>query len=253
VPRIKRWFPVSHDINRDPEIRELRRRHGDWAALAWLECLSIADRNGGKIPGTMSDVAEIIGQVSLQMYRKRATDGAQMVLRWAEDHGWITVRSAWIEVVNYTKYHRTEERNTVPSEPDRTRPNLLLKKEEKEPAPPEPSAGLKVEEKREPEKRSAMDPDVKVACDAVYRIDPQKFARLVVWVKQAEKAKFSNLVIAESLRAFLPYSKDVGESWWPYLDKLCYKADQRINVREHDREHAEKKREVREASLRLMG
>src|SRR4051794_5006102 len=52
MPRIKRWFPVSHDINRDPEFCELSRRFGATGIRVWLELLSIADRNDGDVPGS---------------------------------------------------------------------------------------------------------------------------------------------------------------------------------------------------------
>ena len=49
MPTITRWFRVTHDINSDPEIWELRELYGDRAALVWLEMLSIADRNSGNV------------------------------------------------------------------------------------------------------------------------------------------------------------------------------------------------------------
>lgn len=52
MPRIKRWFPVSHDINGDPEVWELTTTFGDWLLPVWLEILSITDRAEGELIGT---------------------------------------------------------------------------------------------------------------------------------------------------------------------------------------------------------
>src|SRR6266576_595692 len=52
MPRVKRWFPVSHDINTDIEVWELTDQFGLTGLRAWLEILSIADRNDGELPGT---------------------------------------------------------------------------------------------------------------------------------------------------------------------------------------------------------
>jgi len=47
MPRIRRWFPVSQDINSDPEVWIMRESIGEKALSIWLEFLSIADRNEG--------------------------------------------------------------------------------------------------------------------------------------------------------------------------------------------------------------
>src|SRR5258708_34616907 len=51
MPKIKRWFHVSHDINADPEVWEMTDRLGDRTFRVWMELLSIADRNAGEIKG----------------------------------------------------------------------------------------------------------------------------------------------------------------------------------------------------------
>jgi hypothetical protein len=51
MPQIKRWFPVSHDINADPEVWAMRRQIGEKSLSIWLEMLSIADRNDSRLVG----------------------------------------------------------------------------------------------------------------------------------------------------------------------------------------------------------
>jgi len=63
MPSIKTWFAVSQDINRDPDIRELRKEHGDKAVLVWLELLSIAVRHEGYVPGRLSPICDSIGSM----------------------------------------------------------------------------------------------------------------------------------------------------------------------------------------------
>jgi len=118
MPRIKRWFPVSHDINADEEMWELRDTFGDRAGFVWLEILSIADRNEGRV-GRDSD------QLRAHLASKLRTNRAKVssILGWLSDHTWIK-RGQYIEVVNYTKYHMTREQfkshagtNDGPSEP----------------------------------------------------------------------------------------------------------------------------------------
>jgi hypothetical protein len=50
MPRIRRWFHVSHDINSDGEVWELTDRFGATGLRLWLEFLSIGDRNEGRLP-----------------------------------------------------------------------------------------------------------------------------------------------------------------------------------------------------------
>ena len=54
MPRRKHYFPVSHDINNDPEVWELTDTFGDWLLFVWLEILSVADRSEGYFMGAPS-------------------------------------------------------------------------------------------------------------------------------------------------------------------------------------------------------
>jgi hypothetical protein len=125
VPRIKRWHPISHDFNRDPQIIEARKKYGDWIGYAWQECLSIADRNDGIVPGTLDQIAGILAPISLQSYLKSAANRVRIFLESALNWGWIRVESDHIVIVNYGKYHRTQEQKPAPSGPDPTGPDLI--------------------------------------------------------------------------------------------------------------------------------
>ena len=84
----------------------------------------------------------------------------------------------------------------------------------------------------------------------MYLINPVKFKRLVVWIKQAEKNNYEPAVIIAALDRFLPYAQDI-ENWYPYLDKICYKAYADLNQDEVFAEHDRRKEELREASKTL--
>lgn len=128
MPRIKRWAPISHDFNRDPQVIQLRKDFGDWAALAWQEILFIADRNDGIVVGTVDQIARILAPVSLQMYQGRAANAARTILERFKDNSWITIEQDCIRVVKWLNYHRIREHNQVPSEPDHTKPDLIKNK-----------------------------------------------------------------------------------------------------------------------------
>ena len=131
MAKYRRFHPISHDFNRDPEIIALRRDFGDWAALAWQECLSIADRNDGIVPGSLDQIASILAPVSLQMYHRRAQNAARTMLERFTDNSWITVRPDCIEIVKYWEYHRRRDAKQAPSEPNLTKPNLIKIREDK--------------------------------------------------------------------------------------------------------------------------
>ena len=44
MPRIKRWFHCSQDLNRDPEFREFAKKFGLAGVRFWSEALAILDR-----------------------------------------------------------------------------------------------------------------------------------------------------------------------------------------------------------------
>lgn len=108
MPQIKRWFPVSHDINADPEIWELTDQFGVTGLRAWLEILSIADRNEGVLPGLWESYPRLLAG-RCQSTSRYLVGVCQFASRW------LLVDSQGIaRVVNYRKYHRSREPNSLP-------------------------------------------------------------------------------------------------------------------------------------------
>jgi hypothetical protein len=108
MPRIKRWYPVSHDLNRDPEFCELVERFGAPGIRCWLELLSIADRNDGEVPGDYISICKpLAGVINTKSNR------VLKILYWFNSKQWIQNQSP-IRVCNYSKYHVTRDANKIP-------------------------------------------------------------------------------------------------------------------------------------------
>jgi hypothetical protein len=103
VPKIRRWFNVSHDINSDPEVWELTDRFGDRGLRAWLECLSIADRNDGLIPG---DRDRLVRALSIKLNTNQTR--VSCLLDWFEERTWLT-QDPFLRVRNYLTYKPVRE------------------------------------------------------------------------------------------------------------------------------------------------
>jgi len=99
-----------------------------------------------------------------------------------------------------------------------------------------------------------LDPAIKLHSDAIYHSDPAKFKRLVVWIAQAKQQQFSNQVIVEALRRFVPYATEANP-WWPYLDTILYKAEKDLNAAEFNARHKQSKLDMESAgdALRRLG
>src|SRR6185437_2993088 len=152
MPTITRWFNVSHDINADPEMWELREQFTDRAAMIWLECLSIADRNSGVV-GPSSD------HTRNQLASKCRTSRAKVlaVIEWCLSHGWLKVgprpnldstsagprpnldraktgpaSDQCLQVTKWAKYNKHRGVKNSPSEPSEpTLPNQTKPKKKK--------------------------------------------------------------------------------------------------------------------------
>lgn len=119
MPRIKRWFPVSHDINHSPTIRMLVHDFGAPGLRIWLEILSISDRAGPYIDCTSEGAIRRLSSAAETRF-KVVSSVIDTLLR--VDSIRIHDRINHItEIVNYWDYHRNEEREKFP--PDQTRPN----------------------------------------------------------------------------------------------------------------------------------
>jgi hypothetical protein len=173
MPSYKRYHPVNHNFNRDPEIIEARKQFGDWIALAWQECLAIGDRNKGIVPGTIAQIGDIIAPVSLQKYHKRASDTAQNFLRFAAELGWIRIETNHIVIVKFAEYHKTREPKQAPSLPSLP---SLPKNPKKDSLVPPPAEALEM---------------AQLLSDLIFQNYPNRTppteSQLMSWAKDAEK------------------------------------------------------------------
>lgn len=123
-----RYFPVSQDINADPEVWELTDRFGDRALRVWLEILSIADRNNGYLPGLWINYPSILAG-RCKSTARHLREVCEWVTRWLEVDSQGVAR-----VRNYSKYHKTRAENRPP--PNLTKPNLTIEDKNKHPTVP---------------------------------------------------------------------------------------------------------------------
>lgn len=124
MPKIKRWFAVSHDINHSATMRELAREFGLAGWRVWLEILSISDRVGEYVDCTSEGALSRL--TSAAETRLKVTSS---VVQWLLKRNCVATVDALnhvTRVVNYWDFHRTEERKPIPPNlpdlPDRTRP-----------------------------------------------------------------------------------------------------------------------------------
>jgi len=130
MPRIKRWFPVNHNINRDPEVWVMRREIGEKSLSIWLEFLSIADQNEGHIPG---DYDPLIRSVSGTCQATVRTVSA--VYQYAISKVWLKSDPS-LHIVKYWNYHKLREPQkpllgslpSDPSDPILTNPPIVPRK-----------------------------------------------------------------------------------------------------------------------------
>lgn len=223
MPRIKRWFPVSHDINRDPEIWKLCKLFGERSLRIWLEILSIADRNEGDIPGWSHNASRELIEV-LARSSRTFPETTEKVCRTIGELSWITPGSP-ARVTNHWKYHRIEERKPVP-------PNL----------PNLPDLNLN---KITPP-ASPFEERIKTVAQKIYEIDKIKYGRLWQWVNKMRKGFYSEEIIFFALERFALVAKESSISWWPYLTKIVEKESAKCNGRKAEVDGDRHKQEERE-------
>ncbi len=212
MPKIRRWFPVSHDINGDEEVWTLTEKFGDRSLRIWLECLSIADRNEGVVGPTWEGTRNVVAARSRSSRTK-----VGLVLDYCRTMKWLT-SDLPVRVVKYSEYHRTREPNKsllVPSEP--SEPSEPLKDPKKEPQ-------KAVDKSKEPEvdpEKNGLTKEVKEAGTRIYKLDPVKFRRLWIWMQK--NRTYPPEVLLDAFQKFGPYAKQIDD-YWPYLDKCLKKA-----------------------------
>jgi len=104
VPRIKHWFPVSHDLNHDPEVWELTNTFGDWMLLAWLDILSVTDRAEGQYMGSPTAIAATLSKLCLGLRRdkdevRRRFKGTNAAYRSELALYWMTLRRWLLPII----------------------------------------------------------------------------------------------------------------------------------------------------------
>lgn len=109
MPRIIRWFPVSHDINADAEVWAMRKQIGEKALSVWLEILSIADRNDSLLSG---DYQELVRSIAGRCQATTRTVIA--VFDFALSRLWLDSQPT-LRVAKHWKYHRLQEQNKTPT------------------------------------------------------------------------------------------------------------------------------------------
>jgi hypothetical protein len=148
MPRVKHYFPVSHEINDDPEVWELTSIFGDRAFRTWMEVLRILDRTENHWLAT----AEGIEMLSRKVRQRLGT--VQKQVSWMLTKGWLSTYEPpanGLPVVYYSRkywdFHRSPEHkgtkpgtDSVPSL-TYTLPHTHTKpKEKREIKPPSPEA-----------------------------------------------------------------------------------------------------------------
>jgi hypothetical protein len=262
VPRIKRWFPVSHDFLDDPQTIELIDRFGPRIIFMWMRMLSWSDRNEGCL-GTRAQVlggfARTYDPPHPHLAATRAAPALDLMITW----GWVVEHQGLMYIANYAKYHPSRGDNKsragdnqyplLPNPPNLPILSEPLKiKNEAEPTPqngeePAPPGHLL----KEDTKPSKLNPKIKEWADQVYAIDPAKFKGLVRWIKAAERT-YQPDVIAKTLEHFLPYASQTSD-WWPYLDKILDKTEAKANGSETQQQSEHHKQADRDFAKLLFG
>jgi len=127
MPRIRRYYPASHTLNRDPEFITLRRRYADWMGYVWHEMLAWGDHTEGELKGDIAEIALTLAAVSLQIYPRRAAHVIEKAFTYMQECEWIRIESRRIVILNHAKFHNSKEEEKTP---DRNSKNPLLTTEQ---------------------------------------------------------------------------------------------------------------------------
>lgn len=133
---------------------------------------------------------------------------------------------------DFTKRYVIDSIESLSSHPLRREEKRSEEKRIKNHEPP--SAAPSVDSKHE-DKKPGIEPIIKQEADRIYAIDPKRFARLIQWINGARR-NYSPVVIADSLKKFLPFARDETINWWGYLDKILDKTEALTNARNSENE-----------------
>ena len=112
--RYKRYFPVSHEINHDPEVFELVKRFGAPGLQLWLEILAITDKTENVLKVDNYWLANVSKLVCSRVAK------SLQVLNNCIAKGWLVPNKPFesgleitYSVAKYTEYHRTHSPNST--------------------------------------------------------------------------------------------------------------------------------------------
>lgn len=111
----KHWAPLAHGFNRDPQVRELRQKYGDWMALIWLELIAIGDLNDGVVKGEAGQIADSLAYISMRNRPSLASKSIRNALGFMQVSGWIRIETDRVLIVNHAKYKVSRDTNYVPT------------------------------------------------------------------------------------------------------------------------------------------
>ena len=240
-----RHFPVSQEINSDPQVWELTDTFGDRAIRTWLEILAILDREKNK--WKLVDGWETV--ISRKVRQSPAT--VSRIVGWMLANGWLIagqlLANGQPEVLSapkFAKFHKLRSENRLP--PNLAEPNLTEPKMK-----PAPTAGVdnsKIRKQNgkggDANQRQPAEATVGVTehepwrpvADRIFNSDKKKYLRLIVWIKAQYAAGSPGVVITEVLEKFEPHGKDIID-WYPYLTKMATKYRQNYFERQAIVEH----------------
>jgi len=95
-----------------------------------------------------------------------------------------------------------------------------------------------------------IDPKIKAVAEPIFKVNPKKYARLVMWISAAGKAHRPD-VVRLALERFIPYAPTVSDTWWPYLDKILDKTEKDLSFADHEAEHNRLKKEMKKPNPNL--
>jgi hypothetical protein len=143
MPRIKRYFPVSQDINDDDEVWELTNTFGDRSLRTWMEILRVLDKDENRLRLSDEWFTTASGKVRQQAKNLRRQIGWMLTKGWlASLDAPVTGLPTVLYAPNYAKYHRTQVpfgkvygsdsgADDAPLLTDPSLPNLTLKEKHK--------------------------------------------------------------------------------------------------------------------------
>lgn len=114
MPSPKRWFPVSRDLNDDPEVWEFTDEFGDRALRIVLEVFASIDKtdNHWRLSGRW------LHSLSRKVRQQPAT--VQRAIGWMLAKGWLAAQECAadgspmsLSAVNYWKYHKRRDSEGV--------------------------------------------------------------------------------------------------------------------------------------------